>query len=79
MKINGENLLDVFRLLHLSLGTINARRNLLSIVCGLLRYFKRNLRDSGLLIKPHWATTRTDSIIVHLTCKKLSPIKNPRQ
>ena len=24
MKINGENLLDVFRLLHPSLGTINA-------------------------------------------------------
>ena len=28
MKINGENLLDVFQLLHLLLGTIDARSNL---------------------------------------------------
>ena len=48
--MNGENLLHAFRLLHLSLGTINVRSGLfVNFVYGLLRYFKRNSRDGGFL------------------------------
>ena len=49
--MNSENLLDMFRLLHLLLGTINAH-SVLFVNCihnGLLRYFKQNSCDGSLL------------------------------
>ena len=78
MKINVENLLDAFRLLHLCLTKLIHVVIYLLIVYGLLRYFKRNLRDSGLLNptgplpvfhhRPSYAQKAQS---------KLSPIKNP--
>ena len=48
--MNGENLLDTFRLLHLLLGPINAHGGLFAnCIYGLVRYFKRNTRDGSLL------------------------------
>ena len=47
--MNAENLLDTFWLLHLSLGTINARSGLFANCIWIGEIFQAKLRDGGLL------------------------------
>ena len=75
--MNSENLLDMFQLLHVSLGTINARSGLFVNCIWIAEMFHQNSCDGGLL-----NPTRPLPIFHHRPSysqkakSKLSPMKN---
>ena len=79
MKINSENLLDAFRYCNFRLAQLIHVVVYLLIVYGLLRYFKQNSRDGGLLnpTGPLPVLHHSGPSYVQKAKSKFSPIKNP--